>query len=857
MKLSKKVLLPLVVVAAMGMTGCKGATSDSSTTSTSTTSTQPEGAAATGAFSYVASSYDERAKITDQLESYAIKNHLTGIPVFDDGGASLYSSRLSFPTTKNVDGYGTGLLREGNITDNTIVDTSTNTAWKWYLHTLETTDQHSLNELDDDGSVIADLATYFKSGFYAQRLKKDSTGAYTNNYEWYGSYAKEKPVAVNRDSATKLASTWKIYVKTGDDGLVFRNGSSNSKYNAYDKKGVTLDDYIFALKILLTKKVGYYRQSQYTNGSSTIKGASAYYNASGDGYSSDAAKKAWANVGYTSGTDSTGSYIQLTYATPCNDFYAMYYCSDTLLSPINQDFYETVCGKDTDSGFNPNAYGHFSTDLSLTPVDTTLSCGPYMIEQYDSDADLVFKKDDKWVELKDEPNIYRIKGVKITFDSAMGDDESEQIKQFIANKTDSTGIPSDYWDTYKDDIRRRDSNGTTSYKLNINSCSQDRWNTLFGTNGTITQTADDEAWTCKPIMQNSKFLDGCYVAIDRETVAATVHRNPCDSFLTDAYLYDPENGVSYNSTTYHTDAIADYYPDTYCYNKEAAITLFKEAGQELINAGSYKYGDTITLSAYWQTAGQVKQFGNTVTSYIVDDFNTACKSIGLTLAIDNLYGAHWYDVYYSHLMVGQFDFGFGSVSGNTLDPVSFFEVLKDDNSSGFTLNWGTDTTVASTDISYDHRTWSFSGLWQAINTGTIVKDGAVVIPFIYKPSDSGISEDGSTITLKYSVDTDVTTSANMVVEGATLYTSDFDDTVSGDFITVDAATAGELTITIDVAGFADALSTDFSTDMTDSVNAMVADIKAGNTHFFRATISVSLEVNNVPSGTSFQVQSNI
>ena len=72
------------------------------------------------------------------------------------------------------------------------------------------------------------------------------------------------------------------------------------------------------------------------------------------------------------------------------------------------------------------------------------------------------------------------------------------------------------------------------------------------------------------------------------------------------------------------------------------------------------------------------------------------------------------------MMVGQFDIGFGGISGNTLNPLNFMEVLKSDNSSGFTLNWGTDTNNPEDTIEYNGKQFTFDALFQAADTGTVV-----------------------------------------------------------------------------------------------------------------------------------------
>ncbi|MBQ0009936.1 MAG: hypothetical protein KBS76_02400, partial [Ruminococcus sp.] len=100
---------------------------------------------------------------------------------------------------------------------------------------------------------------------------------------------------------------------------------------------------------------------------------------------------------------------------------------------------------------------------------------------------------------------------------------------------------------------------------------------------------------------------------------------------------------------------------------------------------------------------------------------------------------------YDSMMQGQFDIGFGSISGNSLDPLGFFEVLSSDQSisGSFTLNWGLDTNDPLADILvYNGMRWSFDALQQAGVSGVAVKDGALDDLYTYD-SDIKAKEDGS------------------------------------------------------------------------------------------------------------------
>ena len=785
----------LSIVGCSSTGGSSGSTSGGSSSSSSSKAAEK----ANGAFSYVASDYSERAKILGQLEKYAMEKHISGITLYGDGGYQVASSRLKYPFSEYITGYGFGTARYGYIDASDpnfqIADDDTSISnVKNFYHSYDSTPITSMNGLDTDGSQIADYWSYFQSSFFGTRIKDDDTSAKDLVTEWYPILAKTMPVAVNKDSSTGLATKWRFQVRTGADGVTYKTDAAiRSKWNGV---GVKAEDYIFALKVLLTKQVGYYRQSQYTSGSSAIKGAAAYYAASADGYNSSAAKAAWEGVGfklvdangnaYTSGD----AYIEVEYNTPCNDFNSYYRLSDALISPINQDFYEEVCGDPDSDSFTPENYANQSSDKTKSADKNVLSVGPYTLTRLDgsNNGDIVLTRNADWFETKANSNLYRIEGYKYRFDTNLTSDPTAMINHFKAKECDASSIPSTAWNDYASSdsgtgwVKKLSGNSST-YKMNVNSCTQDRWEELFGVNGSITTTSKENYWTVKPIMSNSDFLDGVYFSTNRSAIADSMHKNKAYTYFSEAYMSDPVNSVSYNSTKEHEEAIADYITtdasgnDTYGYDLAQAQTLFARAAKTLTDNGTYHSGDVIQLYTYYQAQSQITQWGDTWAKTIEDAFNAAASSYGITLDIVNEATTVWYDCYYSKAMVGQFDFVFGSISGNTLDPLNFMEVLKSDNSSGFTLNWGTDTSKVDDSLVYDGKSWSYDALFNVANSGGLVKDGEMAVPYIYNDKKTVVDTDESTITFVYDYDAALGAQANM----------DFDDvTVACNFSYIDS-----------------------------------------------------------------------
>ena len=139
-----------------------------------------------------------------------------------------------------------------------------------------------------------------------------------------------------------------------------------------------------------------------------------------------------------------------------------------------------------------------------------------------------------------------------------------------------------------------------------------------------------------------------------------------------------------------------------------------------------------------------REYGNDIIGY----WNTAFQRTnayrqGFRINFTQDEGNSDYQVVYDTMRSGMFDLGFGSISGMTSDPLGFMEVLKSDNSSGFTLNYGMDTAVideaANNAIIYDGKKWSFDALWAASKIGAIVGEDTrtVANPVTVKQAGNG------------------------------------------------------------------------------------------------------------------------
>ena len=669
---------------------------------------------ANGLYSYKKLPNSERTNILGILERYAVSTGITGISLFENGGYSMYNPRITLGTENYIVGYGFGTLPEGNITED--LPYETNPDWARYFHTYESSDPGTLNYLNDQGAQVGDLFGYIGASFYTNFMNATKDG-----YDWVPELALEKPVAVNDDDGDGMATTWRFQVRTGEtDGLKYTIASEKEDRAAFNNRPVALEDYETAFKLLLTQQNQLYRGGELANAanSSAIAGAKEFYQATENGYNEDA----WQKVGIKTYVEDGKNYFEVTWAGEQTQFYCMYYISSSLYMPVPQEFLDLVTVQ--------NIWG-FNNDATESPVDNGLCLGAYYLERYDSDQQIVYAKNPNYVYADTK---YAIPGVHVKIFTAAAEDTTAGFNEFLAGHFDSTGIPQEFLDEYRTDPRTRSTTGTSNFKLNVNATDAETWEYLFGEEGTVTQTPKDSYWDLKPALGNSHFVKALSYSIDRLTFSTARGSIPSVDYLSSNYMIDPENGISYASTEAHKEAVQQLLEDTdgYGYSIELARDYFRMALTELEAEGAYTPGTkenptVIHIEIAWMYPTHEENYHNEIKNFFETAFNddSVCGGV-YQLSADFWVGNAWSDVYYNKLMVGQYDLGFGSISGNSLDPIGFFNVLSSDPviSGSFTLNWGTDTNdPAAYPIVYDGMRWSFDALYNAVNQKAITADG--------------------------------------------------------------------------------------------------------------------------------------
>lgn len=694
---------------------------------------------ASGAFNYSAMGYEVQQNILGKLERYAQDTYLSGIPLAGDGSYVMYNDRVQKGVETYIQGYGFGILQYGSLTKD--LDAETNSAYKRYYHTYTSEDPHSINDWDSNSTSISDLASYVKSSYFGVRLTEDKT-----NYEYYPVLAKDNDWTALDPStdASPKATKFRLHVKTGKDGLKYSTAST--KFSQFNGREVQLEDYLTSVKVLLTQKYNFYRGAEQVGSdyARPIKNAADYWNASADGINEDAFK----NVGVKVGTDDQGDYIEFEFSKALTVSDAKANIGGDSFQPLPMEFFDAIGGAEK--------YGTFSEDGSLTPVDTSLSLSAYTLEYWEKDKLITFKRNENWIEKSEDTGMYNIPGVHMAILAAAKSDTEAAFKEFLAGKLDACSIPGTYLKQYQNDPRTTAIPENTTWKLNVNATTEELWEELFGVDGTVAKTAKENYWTVKPIMSNTHFLDGLYYSINRSEFADSKNMTPSQNYLSKAYYFSDDDGGQhyYYESKVHEEALKDRYPDTYGYNLDASRIMFKLAIQEEVAAGHYAYGTesnptVITISAKWMSQSTLTSWGQPITKYMMDAFNSVDPRIQLN--IENSVAGSDSDAMYDALEYGQFDLGMGAITGMQAWPLDFFQVLCSDNRSGFCLNWGPDTSINDGKIYYDGKMWSFNALWEAGTSGVCAVDGEVGFEYATNSSTISYEIDEDTKDVKYNL----------------------------------------------------------------------------------------------------------
>ena len=724
---------------------------------------------ASGQFNYSTLHWKEKSKILASLETYALRNHTAGIPLYDDASYEQFSQRAmaGLPSQKYLTNYGFGvgygdfkgsrLMYNGDINE-------PKEEWKDYFHGYTSTDSGTFNGWNATGADVSDRMSMISSNYFGVKANEDNTA-----YSWIGSLSVtdapimldswDNPKVVTDYEEEDVSQFWRVKVHFGD-GYTYRTAETSKFKSAYDGRKVALEDYLTPFKAMLDNKL--VRASEMISDTGGFQGALDYY------YLTSKTDEAWSKVGIR--LNPNEGAIEFAFIQPQSMNRARTSLSSMLYSPVPADFLKDIGGAEN--------YGKIGSDDGSHErvFDNMLSFGAYIPEYWEQGKEIVYKKNNTYFEASD----YHYAGyTEVVFEGEEG--SKNAYKAFQNNQLDQVSIPVEELKEHKNDANVLRTEGSTIIKLNVNSTTETEWQYYFGPNGTISTHTEKESWATKAIMSDSDFLDGVYFCIDRAELADAAGRNPATGYLSNAYMLDPTGTASYRSSEAGKSVLAEYEEEAgnECYSKDIAQFYFKRCAERLVANGTYDKGDEIFLRAVYRYQTTINNLGNYIKTYIEDAFNTA-QDLLTVHYVPEVGGTSYTDTY-TRMDNGEFDLAEGAIQGNVLNPLEFMNTLSTNKAlnNGFNLNGGHRTDVIygmNEDFSLNNEVvvypcvytdptsgedlyWSYDALWNA-SQGFIPVDDGVATPvgsnqhledngdsvrYVAEFSPSAVDEDGNIV----------------------------------------------------------------------------------------------------------------
>ena len=694
----------------------------------------PTGNLADGAYDFSEIDWKERSKILASLEYYALRNHTAGIPLYDDASYEQFSQRVTLPSTKYLTNYGFGtsygkIETEGLMNDKTIDEPTEK--WRSYFHGYTSTDSGTFNAWNSNGSDVSERSSMITSSYFGVKANSDNT-----SYSWVGSLSQtdapimlnEKGEVVSDPKSDATSKYWRVKVKTGGN-LTYHTAAKSKWKSKYDGTQVKLADYLTPFKALLMSNM--VRSSTLVSDTSGFEGAMDFF------YNNEKSQylDKWENSGVGIQLNEEEGAIDFTFIQPKSASYARTSLASSLFSPMPQEFLEDLGNGSFTKGTSTYGMIGTSSDGSYTDVfDNILVLGAYIPEYWQQKVKLVYSANKDYFEASD----FHYEGYsEVIFEGTTADEDA--YNAFLKNQLDEVTIPLSQLTNHKNDPTVLRTEGSTIIKLNLNTTTSEEWEYYFGKNGTIATHPENNYWSTQALMSNDDFLDGLYYCIDRKELADMAGKNPAASYLSSAYMLDPEGVVSYRDSSYGKGVLANFQKaanNEYCYSRSLAQSYFKRAGDTLVASGEYEKGETIELVGLYRYQKTIDNLGSYIKGYVEDAFNEANKgSSGLKLELNLKTAGNNYTDCYTKMDNGEFDLAEGAISGNVLNPLEFMNTLSTNKTlnSGFCLNWGKRTDrlheSGSKDryaATYEGLDYSYDALWNASQGFTPVDEGLAI-----------------------------------------------------------------------------------------------------------------------------------
>lgn len=640
---------------------------------------------ANGVYDYKFADAELRHTFMAAAEQYLLDTQYGGVPITANAGYSLFSGRMQLASEESVPVMGFGLMSSSMGADDSTVemeDGNPGNEGEYTLRRAYSTNPSQWNHWLQDDSGTSDVMADYLGSIYKFTFNDDYTG-----FDLVPSMAKDYPTPIDPevlDTGVTVSRTWQIEIK---EGLEWKFNETTDTSMITDTS-ITAVDFYETYKLALDEE--WFRAisggSDFITSDNSVVNAQAYVDGEAE----------WEDVGIRLVDDYT---LEFEFEQNQSEWTVRYWLSGNGKTPINIEQYNAL-GDDFGLDHNSIAY-----------------TGPYYVEYYEADSVIRYNKNEIYHEADDY--------FYTALNTAIIEDAEMRFQEFVAGRTDVTGLPTQHFEEYANHPGLKRVPGSTTFRIMING---------LETREQQIEEFPESNWVPEPILANQNFKRAMYHAVDRRYLAEDVLRTsqPMMYMYSEAYLVEAESGVPYRDTPQGMEVGDGMSRSTHGYNFEAARAFYEEALDELVAEGHYSDGDTITVEFYFFSGSDSQEL---MASYLKDAFEEAFESENHDINfVFDIEPKDFPSIYYDYMMIGEFDTAYGGISGSTLDAASFLSQYRSDNDGGFTLNWGIDTNVAEIPVTYTNNDgeyvteiWSFDAIHRVLNGEVEVRDGMEVV----------------------------------------------------------------------------------------------------------------------------------
>lgn len=630
-----------------------------------------------GEYDYRFQSSDLRHTFIAAAETYLLETMYGGVPLFSRSDFVVYSDRVDLPIDYYLpvidycDEFGSISISDESVlmSDGNLGDPEEFTFRKALKQDLISYNQYLAGSFVDE--------EYYKLFFdtpYGYYLNEDKNG-----YEYEGLMFEGNPIGIGSNydmSNQEVSYSWQFKVKEGLKWYYH----PNTNISEIEDGDITAHDFVNTYKTVLKNNwyPSYSNYSWLTASYASIKGMEDYID--------EPTEENWSKVGIKLIDEYN---FEIEFNNKLTMLAVKNFMATPLMSPIHVEMYELL--------------GESYATSNLTIAYS----GPYYIDSVDENLTMHLKKNPFY----HSADLYKYTGYEISVIT----EYENQKSAFLEGRLDYLELEYDSFEEFREYSGLREITGLVTFRIMING---------FGNVSNQKDYFVDSTYNPEPILANKDFKQAMYYAIDRSLLeTVNISYNPMMYHFTDSYLLDSTIGVPYRRTEFGLNVGNHFYCNTEGYNKAYAKSLFELALETLLDDGVYKQGDTVEIDLFVFDSDSQEALGNFIKESFEEVFYSEANDFRIEINVEKKDSM---SLYFDYTLQGNFDLALGGVSGSMLNMASYLSMFCQDNRSGFTMNYGIDTSTANiaikyitydydgngiiTNTFYHHEMWSFDAI---------------------------------------------------------------------------------------------------------------------------------------------------